>query len=194
MGYTTEFKGHFNLDKPLTREQAAYLRKFSNTRRMRRSAGAAEQLPDPTREAVGLPIGLEGEYFVGGGGLMGQEHDASIAEYNDPPRSQPGLWCHWTVTEDGQGIEWDGGEKFYCYTEWLEYLIAAFLKPWGLSLNGKVNWQGEEIGDIGTITVKDNIVSVGAYMGRDVAREDLERAVVALGGTVIWPDAQGGGG
>ena len=55
-------------------------------------------------------------------------------------------------------MEWDGGEKFYNYVEWLEYLIKNFFEPWGYSLNGSVNWQGEEDEDNGTIVVKHNEV------------------------------------
>jgi hypothetical protein len=32
---------------------------------MKRDAEKASKLADPVREAVGLPIGTEGEYFVG---------------------------------------------------------------------------------------------------------------------------------
>jgi hypothetical protein len=36
MGYTTDFSGEFKLDKPLTDEQAIYVNKFADTRRMKR--------------------------------------------------------------------------------------------------------------------------------------------------------------
>lgn len=53
----------------------------------------------------------------------------------------------------------NGGEKFYYYTEWLEYLIENFFKHWGITVNGKVNWYGEEPTDIGVIEIVDNVVS-----------------------------------
>lgn len=75
-------------------------------------------------------------------------------------------YCQWIANEDWMSIEWDGGEKFYCYVEWLEYLIDQCLKPWGYVLNGAVLWQGEggatwqgqEIPDRGTLYVRDNQV------------------------------------
>jgi hypothetical protein len=171
MGYTTDFKGRFDLDKPLTPEHAAYLTKFSETRRMKRDAAKAEALPDPVRLAAELPIGDEGAYFVGAPGFMGQHEDDSVLDGNLPPGQgrdgysrtkpagcQPGLWCQWIPTEDGRGIEWNQGEKFYEYVEWLKYLIAHFLKPWGYVLSGRVTWQGEEHGDHGTIIVENNEV------------------------------------
>lgn len=60
MGYTTDFHGSFNLDKPLKKEHKNYLLKFAETRRMKRKSKIVETLPDPIREAVGLPIGEEG--------------------------------------------------------------------------------------------------------------------------------------
>lgn len=48
------------------------------------------------------------------------------------------LYCQWVPTEDGEGIKWDGGEKFYSYTKWLQYLIDNFLIPNGYVLNGEV--------------------------------------------------------
>lgn len=132
---------------------------FAKTRRMARKVKLVEKLKDSVRIAVDLPVGIEGGYFVGAGGFAGQEHDKTIVDYNIEPAGQPGLWCQWVPTEDGEGICWDGGEKFYEHVKWLEYLIIHFLKPWGYVLSGSVRWQGEDGDDRGTITVKDNVVS-----------------------------------
>lgn len=67
--------------------------------------------------------------------------------------------CQWVPTEDGTGIEWDEGEKFNDYVEVLEHLIEKFLIPWGITVNGKVNYQGDELDDSGTIVVDNNAVS-----------------------------------
>ena len=159
MGYTTDFSGSFSLNTPLTDAHAAYLRKFAETRRMERKQTIASTLPDPIREAAGLPIGKQGAYFVGGGGDFGQGIDASVVNSNVAPDGQPGLWCQWVPTENDDGIEWDGGEKFYDYTEWLAYIIEHFLKPWGYVLDGDVEWFGEDRDDRGIIIVENNIIS-----------------------------------
>ena len=159
MGYVTDFYGAFTLDRPLAPEHAEYLRGFADTRRMKRDPQIVARLEDPVREEAGLPIGHDGAYFVGGEGMAGQGRDASILDYNRPPTGQPGLWCQWIPSEDGTAIEWDGGEKFYDYVEWLEYLIEHFLAPWGYVLNGRVDWEGE---DRGAIFVKNNIVKAVA--------------------------------
>ena len=177
MGYTTEFTGKFKLNKPLMPTHAAYLRMFSETRRMARDEDVAAQLPDPFRHVVGLPIGKEGGYFVSGGGFAGQNRDASIVDYNEPPDGQPGLWCQWVPTEDGTAIEWNGTEKFYDYVEWITYLIEHFLGPWGYVLNGSVFWRGEDTTDVGTIEIHDNKVTthvVGPVDGDESGDEQVD--------------------
>jgi hypothetical protein len=165
MGYTTEFTGSFSLDRPLAPEHAKYLALFGSTRRMKRDAAKAAGLPDPVREGAGLPVGEEGGYFVGGKGYAGQDVDASVVDGNNPPEGQPGLWCQWVPSGDGAGIEWSGVEKFYYYTEWLEYLIEHFLGRWGYVMNGEVEWQGEDSADVGKIVVTKNKVVAEAAKG-----------------------------
>ena len=74
-------------------------------------------------------------------------------------KCQPGLWCQWELDTTGTELKWDGGEKFYNYIEWLEYLIKHFFAPWGIKLNGKIRWNGEDSYDVGLITVKNNLVT-----------------------------------
>lgn len=156
MGYTTEFNGEFSLNKKLTKSRKEYLLKFAETRRMKRDSKKAEKLDDEIRRKVGLPIGDDAEYFVGGLGFHGQDMDESIVEYNSPPKSQPSLWCGWIPNDDGTAIEWNGREKFYSYIEWIQYLINNFLEPWGYVLNGTVEWRGEDWSDTGSIVISNN--------------------------------------
>ena len=158
MGYTTDFDGSMEINPPLTPERVSYINQFSGTRRMKRDPEKASKLPDPLREAVGLPIGEDGCYFVGGAGFAGQDKDDSIVEYNQAPSIQPGLWCHWVVSEDGRTLDWDYGEKFYAYEDWLNYIQDHFLNPWGSKLNGKIDWCGEDHEDKGVIYAKDGMI------------------------------------
>jgi hypothetical protein len=151
MGYTTEFQGQFTLSKPLTAAQAAYLTAFAESRRMRRNATKTSKRADPLREAVGLPVGPQGGFFVNEDGDFGQGDGDDVTDHNSPPSGQPGLWCQWVPTEDGEGIEWDGNEKFNNYRRWLDYITKNFLNRWGITLSGEVSYQGEEPGDSGFI-------------------------------------------
>lgn len=229
MGYHTDFYGEFEVKPPLSPEHREYLTAFNKTRRMARDPEKASKIPDPKRVAVGLPIGFEGSFFVGGNGFMGQDDDPSVLDHNAPPgaakygwainrrpltemeratslkasfadeigepcphgephdygpqaftaaadpphgckyglidlgdprKGQPGLWCQWVPTEDGKFIEWDQGEKFYDYVEWMAYLIEQFLEPWGYRLSGEVEWQGEEGADQGKIELDNNRLTI----------------------------------
>ena len=160
MGYTTDFFGRFDLDRKLDEAHREYLQKFADTRRMKRSSSIADSVPDPVRAAVGLPVGSQGEYFVGAVGEFGMDDDPevsrSIVDHNEPPLNQPGLWCQWVPSSDGMHIQWNGTEKFYNYIEWLKYIIENFLMPWGYVLNGSIDYEGENRMDRGHIIVQNN--------------------------------------
>lgn len=159
MGYTTDFDGVFTLNKPLDEETQTYLENFARTRRMKRDPKVLEQLGFGPAES----FGVDGEFFVNEDDVenYGQKRDESILEYNTPPATQPGLWCQWIPTDDGLGIEWDGGEKFYDATEWITYLIDNILAPKGYVLNGVVDASGEDFGDNWYIEIIDNVVKEG---------------------------------
>lgn len=147
MGYSTEFDGEFNIDRPLHPKIREFLVKFSETRRMKRKV--PEEL-----------YGIDGEFYVEGEGNAGQDKEDNIIDYNTPPTTQPGLWCEWGVNDEGTEIRWDGGEKFYEYEEWIKYIIDKILAPNNYIVNGEIKWQGEDMNDRGKIIVKDNEVTI----------------------------------
>lgn len=153
MGYTTDFDGSIKVSPPLSQEEIDYLNKFSETRRMARK---------------------NGDYFVDGGGLMGQDHADDVIDYNTPPAEQPGLWCQWVVSEEGGEIEWDGNEKFYEAAAWMEYIIDHFIGSdpiakrvdptrfgflQGHTCEGDILAFGEDAEDLWKIEVRDNVVA-----------------------------------
>ncbi len=151
MGYTTEFKGEFTLDRPLSPVLKAYMTAFARVRHVKR---------DPDKLSDGHYYGKDCEFFCFHDyDQMGQKaHDATI-DGNKPPGDQPGLWCQWIPSLDGTAIVWDGDEKFYEYIEWLQYIIDKILKPDGYVLNGYVEYRGEEWYDQGEIIVEDNVMT-----------------------------------
>lgn len=70
----------------------------------------------------------------------------------------PSFYCQWIPTPDGHGIQWDGGEKFYGYVEWLQIIIDRFLTPAGITLSGRVEYRGEDFHDFGHVAVVDGRV------------------------------------
>jgi len=73
------------------------------------------------------------------------------------------VYCQWRPTNDRRGIEWDRGEKFYKYLEWLQYIIDHYLQPWGYKLNGSVEWSGADSDDQGIIRVTNNCIQAVRY-------------------------------
>ena len=159
MGYTTYFSGEFTFNKPVTEELNTYINKFSDTRRMRRDNNKIKEIfPNWKELCFNGDLGEYGAYFVGGDGFAGQDRDDSIIDYNDAG-PQPGLWCQWIINDRNE-LVWDGGEKFYNYVEWLNYLIKHFFEPLGYELNGTVDYEGEDPDDFGRIVVSDNFVKI----------------------------------
>lgn len=75
---------------------------------------------------------------------------------NEPPEGQPSLWCDWRVSLGIEGpclVALDG--KHYEHGAWLHYLCVTFFKPWGVTLHGKVYWQGDEEYDFGYYEIKE---------------------------------------
>lgn len=74
--------------------------------------------------------------------------------------NEPATYCQWILKRKNNTytIGWDEGEKFYEYKEWLQYILDTHLIPFGLSLSGNVRYQGEELGDSGILTIKNDKV------------------------------------
>lgn len=145
MGYTTEFQGKLTISPPLPAPLVKYINQMAETRRMKRNLPAH--------------FGVEGEFYVEGTGFSGQDHDATVIEYNTPPSTQPSLWLQWNISEDGTTLAWDENEKFYSYVTWLAYLYKQILLPLGYELSGSIKWRGEEFDDTGEIQVGGAVVS-----------------------------------
>lgn len=153
MGYNTDFYGAIWFNKPIENELAAYINDFASIRHMKRDVEKIKELyPDWKDRCFNGDLGVDGEYFVG-------EEAGSVINYNSPGGDCPGLWCQWIINDNGE-LEWDGGEKFYDYVEWLKYLISNFFEPNGYVLTGEIQFRGEYWSDFGTITCKDNNVSI----------------------------------
>jgi hypothetical protein len=87
--------------------------------------------------------------------------DLEDRDFRDRPLEipAPSNYCQWVLTKDCKGLEWDGGEKFYSYDKWLEYIAKYILKPAGITLNGKVSFKGEEWSDRGWLVCDNGTVS-----------------------------------
>jgi hypothetical protein len=91
----------------------------------------------------------------------------------------------WVPTQSLDAIVYDGNEKFYEYDKWMAWLLAH-LATLGISANGDIFWQGESIGDIGTLSIKDGILTVikgansKAGTGKPMTLDGLARMALNL--------------
>lgn len=188
MGYTTDFTGHVSIEPPLNEHEIAYLRRFSESRRMQRQRGP----------------------YCTGTGPYGQDRESDVTDYNHPPVGQPGLWCNWTVSDDGARIEWNGSEKFYYSDEWMRYVIDTFLAPeatlkqelanrtegrhypeefahftFNHVTNGVIDAAGEDETDRWRLSVRDNVVE---RIEVDLANGDPAIRALIDAGWLGYPD------
>jgi hypothetical protein len=76
-------------------------------------------------------------------------------------KGMPSSYCQWEFFKKATSecfLKWDGEEKFYDYINWLDWLLKNIFLPNELSLSGTTLWQGEDVGDVGLITVIDGKV------------------------------------
>ncbi len=74
------------------------------------------------------------------------------------PQTGPTNQCHWEATSTE--LRWDGNPNFNEYIDWLEYLIEQFFSPRGIALNGAVQWEGDDVSDIGVISIRHNRIDI----------------------------------
>lgn len=85
-----------------------------------------------------------------------------LLEFNEDPDliegSHPDSYMQWVPTESLDGIVWDGNEKFYNYTEWMQWLLL-WLGDRGVTASGELLWSGEEVGDVGVLSVLNGVAT-----------------------------------
>lgn len=137
MGYSTEFVGSFTIQPSVDEATYQLLLGLATTRRMKRR--------------VSKKYGVDGEFYV-------VDDEKNIANRNQPPRTQPSLWCQWLIQPDHKTIRWDGKDKFSEYIPWLLYL-QKILKERDYLVKGRVVWLGEA-GDAGILHLTPTFLMV----------------------------------
>lgn len=157
MSYTYDLIGKLSVSPPLSPAQVAYLQEFSHSYR-HKFAPQWQSWPNPLREAVGLPVGIDGAYISSAMGTGADFLDNCFQVDTDPPDNQPSFQCCWTTNAQGSTVHWNKLQRTFAPVEWLNYLIAHFFEPWGVALNGVVQCHGEEEDDRSLIVVNKNLV------------------------------------
>ena len=173
MGYTTWFEGELTPNKPFKKKFINYINAFSEKWHEPRDVEIIKRSdPDWAKHCLDGNLGPYGMYYVGNfdEGVI----DRSLAKSYTCPR----YWCNWCINEETGVVEWNGGEKFYQYTDWLIYLIENFFEPAGYILNGEFIWIGEDSDDRGKISVVNNKVS--EFLGEIVYEDEREDPIKVL--------------
>lgn len=173
MGYSTWFDGELTPNKPFKKEFINYINAFSEKLHEPRDVEIIKRSdPDWTKHCLDGNLGPYGMYYVG------DFKEGTIDRSAAKGYTCPGYWCNWYINEETGVVEWDGGDKFYQYTDWLIYLIENFFEPAGYILNGEFFWTGEESEDRGKISVINNKVS--EFLGEIVYEDEREDPVRIL--------------
>lgn len=83
----------------------------------------------------------------------------------------PGGCLQWVPSTDLKHLVWDEEEHFVRFEEWLRW-VCAWLHQRGIAAAGEIRWQGDSMGDSGTLDVTDNRVSV--ILDEPTYRDPLE--------------------
>lgn len=156
--------GSLMLDRPLTANRLAYLKKLAATKRVYRDEKVLGYYSDPVRNGVELSLGADGEFFVGNDGM--DPNDKSILDEDSPPGEQPSEWCPWEPNEAGTSLVVNNNRDYETDDEWLKYIVKKFLIPWGHTLNGEIVLVEDE--EFLKITVNNNEVEVEGGEADDV--------------------------
>ena len=70
------------------------------------------------------------------------------------------MWFQWELNKTRDGLQWDGGEKFYDADKCMQYIIEKAIEKYpNLKFNGIIQAQGEEFSDKWQLIVKNNKVT-----------------------------------
>jgi hypothetical protein len=163
----------FILKKPLKPAQIKYLNAFSLSKRKKRMP-AETRAPDPIRQAVGLPPGPDGAYYIGNSSSSSSRSSSLLPEEADMvgdegsgvplPAGQPSDTCCWTASEDGRWIEMrDGIWLDPAWRVWLQYVIDHFLRRWHNTIRGIVALDSDKTMITELVVENDKVEVRGRY-------------------------------
>ena len=98
-----------------------------------------DNLADPIREAVGLPVGEFGKFVIR------DPQDLKYISTDKTPSTDITQYCPWKILYDGTTIQISNTNVYrnYYIIEWLKFLVVHFFNPWGYKLSGIVEVRNE---------------------------------------------------
>ena len=134
-GDCTELEGYFKVNKPLDEETQFIIRGLRHGMSHRRDSQQLANHLGISLEVCFKNYGVDGQLYM-------EDNDIAVMprQRHEEERipNQPSTRFSWKYFPEEQAIRWDRSEKFYCYVEWIQYLIDYVLAPRGYVLNGHV--------------------------------------------------------
>lgn len=178
MGYTTEFRGAFRITPKVDAVLACRLNLWLNSRHFKRTFDVAnaedttlfgkpgdhgEFVMPSLRKAVQHTIQqgynpLIAVHMINADDDFRALSDEEMRVYNEMPGDIPSLWSDILIInstkEDESFLTWNGSEKSRHLDEWIKR-VAGFLHQCGYQVEGCIAAQGEDAGDIWSMTFCD---------------------------------------
>ena len=139
-GDATELEGYFKVNKPLDEETQFIIRGLRHGMSQKRDSQLLADYLGMSLEECLIKYGVDGQLYVKDNNVAVICHKGYIKQQIT---YQPWIGSFiprfsWKYFPEEQAIRWDRSEKFYCYVEWIQYLIDYVLAPRGYVLNGHV--------------------------------------------------------
>ena len=186
MGYNVYYGGEFYIYKTSTGRKgklpdnlAKILINLSKTRRMNRDIKKLAEFLKISVKECKEKYGNYGELYFHNDDQMGQTHTPDIIDFNNPPPTQPSLWCNFTYDISKKAVVWNGNDKTRNGIEWINYILNFLLKN-GYEMRGKMEWEGEDSQDRGTINVDgQEMIAKDAVSPNQFTAEQVENMKVS---------------
>lgn len=166
MGYSTDYYGNIQIAPALNEQEVEEINAWLACRHVTYDVNKIYELdPNADQHTIdGTPVGNGGwnwiKIYADPDGNAYDPVGEAVMEWNEPGLL-PSLWSDLEVDETT--MCWNGSEKSYEIPAWIQLLIDCVFAPRGYSLNGELEWRGEDYGDTGVITITDNVMEVEPY-------------------------------
>jgi hypothetical protein len=170
MGTYSLWYGELKMSRNLTMSEWNYLFTYLNMRHdaARDVENWLKYNENHLHEIAGIEPGQDGCMIADSYDGLNQAPEHAILGMRNgrrrPDRHKPGIWCDWELTTDDEKnhiLKAPGNGQHYNMQEWIEFLIANVFTPWGVSLEGEIEYRSEfPLDDSGTLFVKGTMVEM----------------------------------
>ena len=181
------YAGQIKVAEKMPIDIVNYINCFSAIRHVKRDNKKLKEIhPDWAEHVFDYRLGTQGEYYVPINEPNEKDNydDKSIVDFDNPPDTQPGLWCPWVLGGERtfEGLEnaiiewgqWEQEMSGYEDFKWMKYMIDKFLKVKGYVCNGIISGIGENDTGHFIIAIENNIYYYETQLEKGLQEGDLK--------------------